>query len=177
MTYYRRNAGPSEHKQEIIERLQGFEWTDGRMPKFVAAGHDAFARKDRYAIHKSDLTWEKIFRPDLRLIPAKTDRVPGWWAWKDLIENDLYSVFNGYNGALYEEMVSAQHDEDDPEDILGRGNDSTIPDHALDDQRYGIMAYYKKYRKPDKHIEETRPKWGGIETAEEKIPSIFDFDS
>jgi len=176
MTYYRRRAGVSEHKTNILERIGGFEWTDGRMPKFVASGHDAFAKKERYAIHRSELTWEKIFQPEFRLVRAKTDRVPGWWAWKDLIENDAYHIFDGYNGALYEEMVSAQHDEDDPEDLLGRGNDASVPDHALDEQRYGIMAYYKKYRKLPKHVSETREKWGGIETAEEKVPSIFEFD-
>jgi hypothetical protein len=175
MTYYVRNRGVSEHKIDILERVQGFDPTGGRMPKFVVAGHDAFAKKERYAIQKSDLTWELIFRPEFRLVRARVDRVPGWWAWKDLIENGQYFMFDGYNGALYEEMTSAQHDEDDPEDIMGRGNDSGVPDHALDDQRYGVMANYKKFKKIPEKIEETRPRWGGIETAEEKIPGIFDF--
>jgi len=177
MTYYVRNRGVTDHAKAISERIRGFEWTDGRLPSFVAAGHDAFYSKDLHAITKSELTWADIFKEyDLRLIKAKTDRVPGWWAWKDLIGTDRYFQFDGYNGALYEEMASAQHDEKDVEDLLGRGNDETVPDHGLDEQRYGIMALYKPPKRVVEKLIEGREKWGGIETAEEVIPSIFQFD-
>jgi hypothetical protein len=178
MTYYVRGRGVTDHAEAISERVKGFEWTDGRLPKFVAAGHDAFYSKDRHAITKSDLTWQDIFKEyDLKLIRAKTDRVPGWWAWKDLISRGIYQVFDNYNNSLIEEMISGQHDEKDVEDLLGRGNDETVPDHALDEQRYGIMAQYKPPKKVVEKLAEGREKWGGIETAEETVPSIFEFDS
>jgi hypothetical protein len=45
-----------------------------------------------------------------------------------------------------------QTDENDVEDIKGKGNDPNVVDHACDTARYGAMAFPMPYSKNDKYI-------------------------
>ena len=131
-TYYVKRSSPHEHATEINKRIKGFEYTNGRMPELIVSGTDAFAKKDMHAILASDLTFSDIFQSaGLYLLPAKTDRVLGWWAWKQYMRDGKYFIFEGYNDPLQEEIVAAECDEKDIEDILGKGNDPNVSDHCF----------------------------------------------
>lgn len=64
-------------------------------------------------------------------------------AWRQLMRAGKWFYFKGYNDALIEEITAAEHDDKNPEDIKGRGNDPDVSDHALDENRYGIMSLFK----------------------------------
>jgi hypothetical protein len=89
----------------------------------------------------SERTFADVFQDEgIYLEKASTDRKNGWWAWKGLMP-DRYFVFgSGLNTPLLDEMSAAIADEKQPEDIEGKGNSPEISDHALDEQRYNIMA-------------------------------------
>ena len=57
-------------------------------------------------------------------------------------------IFNGMNQQLLDEMAAAVTDEKHPEDLKGRGNDPAVKDHALDENRYTLMAIAKSREKP-----------------------------
>jgi len=159
-TYYVSGKSPTQHAKSLREYMEAFQYTGGRMPDQIVCGHDAFRPEKREAsgdrVYFADVLREQGFVPRR----ATTSRVPGWWAWKDAMRRKLWHYFDGYNGPLVEEIVAAQHDEMDPEDIMGRGNDPTVFDHALDENRYGVMAAYR----PDKPARidpfAGRPQWG-----------------
>jgi len=143
-TYYKRQTSPTEHAAGILKFIKSCVYTGGRMPSSIAAGHDAWAKKDRYAILASDKTMYDVFlEQGLYLTRAVTDRIPGWWAMKDLMKRGNYYVFETTNEPFLDELESAVHDGVDEEDILGRGNDPNVRDHALDEDRYGVMSVYK----------------------------------
>ena len=150
-TYYERGKSATEHAESIFEMLKGFRYTKGRMPYLIVSGRDAFARKDRYAVISHDKTFADVFREQgLYLQKANTDRVLGWWAWKEAMRRGKWLFFKGYNDPLNEEIVAAERDEKRVEDKKGGGNDVSVSDHALDEQRYGIMAAYKPPEKEKK---------------------------
>ena len=138
------------------------------MPEFIVCGQDAFRPKHREM--SGDRVYFADVLRDMGFVPnrASTARVPGWWAWKDAMRRKKWHYFDKHNGPLIEEIVAAQHDEVDPEDILGRGNDPTVFDHALDETRYEIMATYRP-EKP-KRIDPFagRPHWGKLPTQIEQ---------
>lgn len=147
-TYYESNRSPVQHAQAIRNWLYH---PDSIIRKFIGdrkidtiiAGKDAFAKKDRYAILANDITFSDVFSDNgMYLMPAITDRKQGWWAWKMLIPNK-YFVFDKMNSPLLDEMLSVVSDPSSIEDIQGRGNDMTVADHALDEQRYAIMSLYR----------------------------------
>lgn len=153
-TYYVKKSSPSEHAVGIKAFIENCIYTGGRMPYMIAAGLDAWAKKDRYAIMANEKTFADVFLDHgIYLTRAVTDRIPGWWAMKDLMKRGKYFVFKTTNVPFTKELSSATHDEHDPEDIAGRGNDPNILDHALDEDRYGVMAVYKpmQVRKVDIH--------------------------
>ena len=155
LTYYERNKSPLEHADGIMSMIKNCPYTDGRMPTVIVTGHDAFARKDRYSIISHELTFADVFQmKGLYLQKANTDRHNGWWAIKQLMRDKKWFYFQGMNDALVEEIVSAEGDERDPEDIKGRGNDPTVVDHALDDERYGVMSIYT----PRVYVEDEQKK-------------------
>jgi len=143
-----------------MERIKGFQFTGGRLPDYVVCGHDAFKPKDRQT------TGDRVYFEDLLrevgLFPkrAVTARVQGWWAWKDCMRRKQWHYFDGYNGPMVEEIVAAQHDSDDPEDIIGRGNKQEISDHALDENRYGVLATYRPGKPQTVDPFAGRPQWG-----------------
>ena len=143
-TYYEAERSPEEHAEAIKDFISNCPYTEGRKPSIIVSGRDAFAKKDRYAIMANDKTLADVFSAyGLYLHPAKTDRVQGWWAWKALIPNK-YSIFDiPENKPLIDEMQAVISDDRHVEDIQGRGNDPSVSDHALDEQRYGIMALDK----------------------------------
>lgn len=143
-TYYVREQSPSDHAKGISEFIAKCHWTAGRKPVAIVSGHDAWAKKDKYAILSTEKTFADIFlEAGIYLEKAIIDRIPGWWAMKDMMRRGQYFVFEGTNEPLLDELDSAVHDDVDVEDISGRGNDPAIRDHALDEERYGIMRIYK----------------------------------
>ncbi len=143
-TYYRKGASPTQYSEDIRRILEGFPWTDGRMPSITVSGTDAWAHKDRHAIVSHDLTFFDVFKEKtgLHLLPANTNRVIGWWAMKDIMRNNKYFYFDGYNDPWVEQITSAEQDERNPEDIK---KDANSEDHCLDEDRYGMMAAIKPF--------------------------------
>jgi Terminase large subunit, T4likevirus-type, N-terminal len=153
-TYYVREKSPQENAKAIKERILGFKWTQGRMPDRIVAGHDAFAHKDRHSIITSEVTFaDKFEEQGLHLEKSITDRFNGWINMKTYMRNTIiqkdvplnkrkncYYLFMQYNDPLIDEITSAQTDEGNPDDIEGGGNDPNVADHALDDDRYNLMA-------------------------------------
>lgn len=157
-TYYEAKISPQEHAQAIKKRIDEFPWTRGRMPNIIVSGTDAFAKKEKYAIEATERTVEDVFlREGLVLTPAKTDRILGWMAWKQLMRLNKWFYFDFYNDHLINELSSVESDERQPEDIKGRGNDPNVPDHALDQVRYGLMSLFKAPEAPKEEIPLARP--------------------
>ncbi len=149
-TYYEKQKSPSEHLEAIISLLRSEDSElrrilAGREPKYITAGLDAFAKKERYSIVSNDFTFDDLFRKSgMYLTKALTNRKQGWWLWKGLLgENPSYFVFSQFNDNLLFEIESAVSDRNDPEDLQGKGNDKSVSDHALDEQRYALMSMIK----------------------------------
>lgn len=140
-TYYEREKAPYEYADEIKRRIEEFPWTYGRKPDMIVAGHDAFPTEKKKIHYSPDELYETAFlKRGLFLTKAKTDRILGWIAWKQVMRQERYFYFKDYNQSLIDEIIAAKHDEKKPEDIKGCGKDQSVMDHALDDQRYAIMA-------------------------------------
>lgn len=143
-TYYVRERGMYEHAASVKKFIQDCKWTNGRMPSDIISGRDAWTKRDRFAVVTSNLTFSDAFASEgLTLTPAVTDRIPGWWAVKDLMERGKWYVFDLTNEPFMDELTAAEADERDTEDIKGKGNDPAVMDHALDEERYAVMALYK----------------------------------
>lgn len=151
-TYYEKQRTPLQHADAINEILN----TDpaitgllrGRVPSVIVSGRDAFAKKEKYSVVSHETTFADVFASKgIFLSPAYTGRKTGWWSWKSLFPTEekpaSYFIFEGLNVPLLDEMMSATFDSKEPEDIAGKGNDPSVADHALDEQRYGIMALFK----------------------------------
>jgi len=165
-TYYVGKRSTTDHVAAIVERLEAFTWTGGRMPELIVAGHDAFPQESKKVWNPGEVFFEDEFQKyGLHLVKASTARVPGWWAWKNVMRTGHWHYFKGYNDALVEEITAAQHDEDDPEDLLGRGNDPSVFDHALDENRYLVMTAHKTPLPKKVDPFAGRPQWG-VDPAE-----------
>ena len=146
--YYEPERDSHQHAQAIRELIESdnsplFKLLQGKKPDLWVSGHDAFAKKDRYAIISNEVTFADVFlQQGIYLTKAVTDRVPGWWAWKSLIP-DKFFLFKGFCNDLVKEIQSAESDKKHVEDLNGRGNDVNVPDHALDSTRYAIMSLFK----------------------------------
>lgn len=154
-TYYEAGKNPEQHAKDIVGFLNSEliqKLTGGKKPELNISGRDAWARRDRYSILASEKTFADVFlEHGLHLTPAVTDRIPGWWAWKSLFP-DRYLLFKSLNEPLLKQMTSIESDPKNVEDIQGKGNDREVEDHAIDEQRYGIMSLYtpiKKSSEPD----------------------------
>jgi phage terminase large subunit len=168
-TYYESQKSPQDHADSINEMIQSCEWTGGRYPQMIMSGKDAFAHKDRYSIMANDVTFADVFnQKGLYLTPAVTDRKQGWWAWKSLMP-DKYFVFSGMNEPLTDEISAVISDGKQVEDIQGRGNDPNVSDHALDEQRYGIMGLFQPSPQKEKQKEEINKPGQGITRNFEKV--------
>lgn len=163
-TYYVKNSSPLQHRDDILSMIKTFPYTqieknydgktikEGRIPKIIISGHDAWARKDKNAILANDTTWEQMFGSvGLYLQKAVTDRVPGWQMVKQMMRHNKFYYFEGYNDSAVEEIIAAEHDDNDVEDIKGRGNSSEVQDHFLDEFRYMAMSFYTpvKHKEPE----------------------------
>jgi Terminase large subunit, T4likevirus-type, N-terminal len=172
-TYYVRERSASQHAESILDMIKNFPWTGGRMPSKIVSGHDAWQRKERYTSSPNDLTMAQIFANfGLYLSRANTSRVNGWWAWKEAIRGFLWYYFQGYNGPLIDEMVAAEHDERNPEDLKGGGNDPDVSDHALDDCRYGTKSIYVP-RKSEPEPEKQEPPFGIVVEEETDVRNLW----
>jgi len=130
--------------------------TKGRLPDYTVAGRDAFAKLDKNAIQSNEDTVESYFTAAGIPLSQGNDgsgtRIPNWWTWKSLIP-DKYFIFKGLgNNVLTTQMTAVESDKRNPEDIQGAGNDPTVEDHALDEQKLGIAALSKpqaRNKQPD----------------------------
>lgn len=149
-TYYFRQKGPQQHASDILKFIKTCSWTNGRSPEMIVAGADAWTHKDRWAIQSSEVTFADCFAAvGLTLQPAKTERHQGWWALKDMMQQKKWYVFDIANQAFIDELTAAPADPRDPDDLKGKGNDPEVFDHALDDERYAVMALHRpSVRKP-----------------------------
>jgi len=136
-TYYNRNSDPETNANNIRSLIKNFKYTQGRMPDTIVSGTDAFAKKDKFAINQTELTFADIFSDaGMYLQRATTDRVIGWWVLKSYFMRDEKSgepkffYFDGFNDSLVDEIIAMQTDENDVEDIKGKGNDPNVADHA-----------------------------------------------
>ena len=142
-TYYESERTPIDHARAIREFIQTCPWTGGRMPSRIVAGHDAWAKRDRYSVIATEKVMADIFLDEgLLLTKAITDRKQGWWALKSLMPDRL-TIFDGLNEPLVEQLANVVADDKHVEDIKGKGNDPNVEDHALDEIRYNIMASFK----------------------------------
>ena len=157
LTYYARGLAPQQHAQNIQEVIKGFSYTRGRIPDKIVVGHDAFAKKEKYTSKESDVTWAEIFSEitGMTLEKAYTDRINGWWNWKGYMRQNKWVFFSMFNDPLIDEMLAAVHDDKVVEDIMGRGNDPNVIDHALDESRYGLNALGS----PDLEANVYEPDW------------------
>ncbi|MDD1778807.1 MAG: terminase family protein [Candidatus Helarchaeota archaeon] len=163
-TYYEKSKNPQSHAEDILARIQNFEYTAGRMPDYIISGHDAWAHRDRNAILAHELTFSDIFSHfGMSLLRANVrpgSRVPGWWAWKGLMTQKKWFYFKGFNDALSDEIATIGCDEDHPEDIIDCGNDSAIDDHAIDECRYAILAMSTPEERRSKEEHAAKYRWG-----------------
>ena len=151
-TYYEPKRSARQHAEAIRSFIETCPWTQvddgkggtiGRWPDVIVSGKDAWHHKDRYAVTNSEVTLADVFADyGIYLRPAVTDRKPGWWAVKSAMRDRKYYVFDISNKPFLKEVQGAVCDERDPEDIKGKGNDATVSDHALDEDRYGMMSIY-----------------------------------
>lgn len=130
---------------------------EDRMPKYIIAGKDAFARQSKNAIMGHNVTLKKIFwdKYRLRLIPAITDRIPGAmavhnaldyeydYASQTLIRAPIYRYAGPMPGLpegcinTKKELRSLTASDTNKDDVkTGEG----IEDHAYDRQRYFCMG-------------------------------------
>jgi hypothetical protein len=166
-TYYKSERSPKEHAEGIKDFLFSnssilAKITRNKKPDEIYADPSAWAKKDKWAVVASDKTFADIFADyGLMLTEALNDRISGWWAMKDLMTrvNDdgtpKYMVFDHFNVPYLDELAAAVSDDKDTEDILGKGRDPSVPDHALDEERYRILQVYAPRVKKDSGL----PKW------------------
>jgi hypothetical protein len=156
-TFYQAGLGMRRTVKDAVQWLKSNPWTGGRLPDLVVSGHDAWAEHTKLEIIGEELTYADLFQKEgIALQRAVTSRVVGWGAWNNLMDEDKWFVFDGLNEPLIDEMMAAEHDDMDVNDIKGRGNDPEVSDHALDEERYNIMASYKP--SDFKKKEDSRPK-------------------
>ncbi len=142
-SHYGEKMSPQENADAFRDMIGNCPWTGGRMPSIIAAGRDAFVKRDQFSILAHELTFADVFRTrGLFLTPAVTNRHAGWGAWKALMPNK-YFIFRGSNNELTEQLLQTMSDDKDKDDIKGKGNDPDVPDHALDDERYRIMSTFR----------------------------------
>lgn len=152
-TYYERERDARQHAKGIKAMIETFPYTAGRMPDLIVSGVDAFHRRNKYEVESNESTVSDHFRDEgLHLQPASTARVPGWMAMKDLMNQGRFYVFTTFNQPFLEEVIAAVADDKNKEDILGRGNDPDVSDHALDDCRYNIVATTTPHKAPVKTV-------------------------
>jgi hypothetical protein len=145
-TYYEESKGPEDHAIGINAFINDCKFTGGRRPSLIVSGHDAWARKDRYAVIASEKTLADVFAANgLFLSRAVIDRANGWGALIAAMPKQ-YKIFKYHNQDLIDQLTTTLTDERKPFDIQGWGNDPKVPDHALDDARYGHMALWKPYQ-------------------------------
>lgn len=141
-TYYERERNPDQHGLAIKKFIDTCRWTGGRMPHMMVADPSAWAKKDRFAVMASDVSFADVMREHgLHFSPGMNDRITGWWNLRKLMPSKFF-VFEGYNDDLIEEMTAVVADEKVPEDLDGRGNDANVADHALDELRYAAAAAF-----------------------------------
>tara|TARA_Y100000310_G_scaffold108735_1_gene107142 strand:+ start:4338 stop:5660 length:1323 start_codon:yes stop_codon:yes gene_type:complete len=146
-TYYAAQRSAGDHAAGVIEFFRDTmaPYTNGRVPHIIVAGRDAWAKKDRNAILANETTMADVFMDHgLALTEAVIDRIPGWWRFRDAMHHKKLLFFdNGYNEPTIQQIESVLSDDNTPEDIDGRGHDSDVEDHALDETRYMLMTIYR----------------------------------
>lgn len=140
-TYYMRHKSPLENAKAIKKMIKDFPYTEGRMPNRTISGKDAFIKREKGRPIAADRSFDAQFRKlGITLLPANTDRILGWMIVKQLMKHKQLEIWEPFNLPLLNEISAAEPDDKNPEDILGGGNDVSVPDHALDEFRYFCMT-------------------------------------
>jgi hypothetical protein len=160
-TYYNVGGNNYSNAEGVLSFWKTNKYTDGKPPNMIIAGRDAFAKKDEHAIIQNQATFASIFQEyGMTLLPAVTDRVNGWGTLTSLMPGRFF-VFRDFNKPFLEELYSAPQEEGNPNEIKGKGKDPSIPDHALDECRYNVMAQFT----PNKAVTSSEPPWFQEELA------------
>lgn len=141
-TYAEKERNAIEHAKAVLSWVETNKFTGGRMPSLWVCGKDAFHAQNRFQIQQPQATFAQVFQSyGMMVIPAITDRHNGWGTWKSLMPRN-YKIFKGFNQDLVDQIISAPRDEKDVNDIKGHGDDPTVIDHSIDEQRYAVMSMY-----------------------------------
>ena len=148
-TYYQKGLRPEENAEGIVKFIKDNKYTQGRMPRTIVSGVDAWAHKDRFAVIASSKTFADVFQDaGLYLQKATIDRHQGWGSLRAVMP-DRYKIFKQFNTPIVNQLTVTLADESDVDDIQGKGNDPDVEDHAIDDARYGNLALYRPGKKEE----------------------------
>lgn len=162
--YYFNKRNHETNAEQIFYEWKRCEWTRGRMPDYVVAGKDAFARQSLNAIHGHEVTLADVFweKYRLHLVEAITDRIAGAQALHMVLHYELndkgelirrprlffakkfegkkdangFRVFRRLCEATIEELVTLEAHPKRVEDIKQEG----VADHAFDRTKYYLLS-------------------------------------
>jgi phage terminase large subunit len=172
-TYYESKRNPEMNRDGIAEFFSDNMFTRGRWPGQIVSGHDAWAKKNRYDVLATEKTFADVFAEGdqpIYLDRATLNRHNGWGSLKTLMPNRL-KIFRGFSTPLVDQLTSVATDKDDVDDIEGRGNDTTVEDHAIEALRYLNMATYRPAA-PVPANEEEREYNEYLKSLEEEVPVV-----
>lgn len=140
--YYQPQQNNDQNALGVKKWIESVKEIGGRWPDTFVAGHDAWSRRDRFAVNSTESTFADAFAAQgIILARAQIDRTQGWATMRNLMPDRLF-IFRGYCQPLIDEMATCEADEKYPYDLKGRGKDKSIVAHALDSSRYALMAIY-----------------------------------
>ncbi len=137
--YYKPGLAPSENARNIVQFCKENKWTDGRLPSRIYADPSMWVKRktdERREEKLTDKSPAEIFRDyDLFVMQANNDRIPGWSACRESLNEDKFKYFLGENDN-FEELIPAQvHDQGK----MDRGVEDLKKcaiDHIPDEWRY-----------------------------------------
>lgn len=162
-TYYDVGNNIIKSVRDIFNYTKSLTITRGRMPDYVVADPAAWAKHDQHAIIPMDKAFADYMREaGFLLVKGLNDRLSGWANMVTFMQKKhpkngdyVYKVFDNYNQPYLDQIVSSVADEKVPGDLQGRGRDSKLAYHCLDEERYRLM----KVVDPDKPADEEYPDW------------------
>lgn len=197
--YYVKGRNHEENAEEIVNDWERCYWTKGRMPDYVVAGKDAFARQSKNAIRGHEVTLADVYwnKYRIHLTPAITDRVAGAQALQMVLsyksddtgsitkppklyfakrktgykDKQGYDMYKRICEPTITEIVGLESNPKRPEDIKQEG----VPDHAYDRTKYYLLSLNSPPQLPvGKRKQDQLPDYG---KEEEYMESINDSDS
>lgn len=163
-TYYDLHKNTIKNVKDIYKFTKQMNLTRGRMPEYVIADPAAWAKRDQFALTEDKRTFADFMESaGFIMFKGLNDRLTGWANMVTMMQqrdektkNFKYKVFDNYNIPYVEQLVSAVSDEKVPGDLEGRGKDSKLQYHCLDEERYRLMAiaFPESIDKPKTRLED-----------------------